>query len=72
MYLLIKDNVERIVFDECARDSLIKEGYNEVKKESELSRLTVVQLKELAIEKGFEFDPKINKADLIALIEDGE
>lgn len=75
MYLLIKDNVERIVLDECARDNLIKDGYKEVKKEPELNKLTVDQLKAIAVEKGLEFDPKIKKTEIIVLIEsveDGE
>jgi len=77
MFTLIKDNVERIVSDECARDIFIKEGFNvlEIKKESKLNKLTVEQLQSLATEKGLEFDAKTKKADLIALIEsveDGE
>ena len=75
MYLLIKDNVERIVLDEYARDRLINDGYKEIKKESELNKLTVEQLKMIAAEKDLKFDEKIKKADLIILIEsvrDGE
>lgn len=71
MFTLIKDNVERIVLDESARDSLIKEGFKdvEIKIKSESNKLTLEQLKILAIEKGIEFDDKIKKADLVVLIE---
>lgn len=74
MFILIRDNIERIVNDTCIRDKLIKDGYRviEDKKDSELSKLTVEQLKELAIEKGLEFDTKIKKANLIELIESVE
>lgn len=74
MFILIKDNVERIVLDECAKDSLIKDGFKEVeiKNKSELNKHTLEQLKAIAEEKGLEFDPKIKKVDLIALLESTE
>lgn len=40
--------------------------------EKGLEKLTVEQLKELATEKGLEFDSKIKKADLVEIIEGGE
>lgn len=79
MFKLEYLNVERVVESEHARDTLINKGYKLVEDEkqpsdselyecTDLSKLTVDQLKELANDRGMKYDSKILKADLTELL----
>lgn len=75
---LIKDNVEKVVIDQSYKEKLLKNGWkectidNEQSDNKELNKLKLEQLKELATEKGIDFDAKIKKEDLINLLENAE
>lgn len=75
MFKLRYLNIERVVETEYDRDKLIKEGYELVEEKevsNDLDSLTVDQLKEIAAEKGIEFNSKIKKNELIEMIEERE
>lgn len=72
MVRLKRNNVEIEIQDESLVERYKSEGYEVIKLEQELSKLTIKELKALAEEKGIEVSSDIKKDALIELLEGGE
>ena len=67
MFILKKDNVERIVLTEGDKNKLISLGFTEIKPNYE--EMTNKELKVLLDDKGVEYAERATKAQLIELLE---
>lgn len=67
MFILKKDNVERIVLTEGDKNKLISLGFTEIKPNYE--EMTNKELKALLDDKGVEYAERATKAQLIELLE---
>ena len=67
LFILKKDNVERIVLTEGDKNKLISLGFTEIKPNYE--EMTNKELKVLLDDKGVEYAERATKAQLIELLE---
>ena len=67
LFILKKDNVERIVLTEGDKNKLISLGFTEIKPNYE--EMTNKELKALLDDKGVEYAERATKAQLIELLE---
>ncbi|MCC0690795.1 Rho termination factor N-terminal domain-containing protein [Clostridioides sp. ZZV14-6387] len=67
MYRLIRDNIEKIVNDTSEKEKLIYDGFKllEDKKNINIEKLGIEELKNLAKENGIEGYSKLKKDELI-------